>query len=68
MRYAITFAAFLSLFLSGAAGSQPVNEGLPSKAVPSGKMMYNEYCAECHGPEGKGDGPYAAMLKVQPRI
>jgi mono/diheme cytochrome c family protein len=32
----------------------------------SGKAMYAEYCAVCHGPTGKGDGPAAAALKKRP--
>jgi mono/diheme cytochrome c family protein len=32
----------------------------------SGKAMYASYCAACHGPAGKGDGPAASELKVAP--
>ena len=32
----------------------------------SGKEMYVQYCATCHGKEGKGDGPAAQALKAQP--
>jgi mono/diheme cytochrome c family protein len=28
--------------------------------------MYKQYCAACHGLEGKGDGPVAFSLKVPP--
>ena len=38
-----------------------------SKAsVNNGKQMYVNYCAPCHGVEGKGNGPAAAALKTQP--
>jgi mono/diheme cytochrome c family protein len=30
----------------------------------SGKEMYNQYCASCHGADGKGDGPAAPALKI----
>ncbi|HZD32155.1 MAG TPA: cytochrome c [Candidatus Angelobacter sp.] len=30
----------------------------------SGKEMYAQYCASCHGMDGKGDGPAAAALKM----
>jgi|SRR5450631_1397443 mono/diheme cytochrome c family protein len=30
----------------------------------SGKEMYVQYCASCHGMDGKGDGPAAPALKV----
>jgi mono/diheme cytochrome c family protein len=39
---------------------------LPANYVPPGKAMYKEYCAACHGPDAKGHGPVALMLKVPP--
>jgi mono/diheme cytochrome c family protein len=35
-------------------------------SAASGKEMFSQYCAACHGLEGKGDGPAAAALKKQP--
>lgn len=32
-----------------------------------GKTQYNNICASCHGPEGKGDGVAAAALDPKPR-
>lgn len=32
----------------------------------SGKVMFHQYCAVCHGADAKGDGPAAASLKVRP--
>jgi mono/diheme cytochrome c family protein len=31
-----------------------------------GKTMFHEYCAVCHGDEGKGNGPAADALKKAP--
>jgi mono/diheme cytochrome c family protein len=31
-----------------------------------GSALYKAYCAVCHGPQAKGDGPMAATLKVRP--
>lgn len=31
-----------------------------------GKLLYNEKCANCHGPTGHGDGPQAAFLDAKP--
>ena len=39
---------------------------LPSTYVPPGKQMYKDYCAACHGLDGKGRGPAAAHLMTQP--
>jgi cbb3-type cytochrome c oxidase subunit III len=32
-------------------------------SVEAGKAVFAKYCRACHGAEGKGDGPGAAMLK-----
>lgn len=32
----------------------------------SGKQMFADYCAPCHGLSGKGDGPAASALKIAP--
>jgi mono/diheme cytochrome c family protein len=37
----------------------------PTSAT-SGKDMFNNYCASCHGKEGKGNGPAAPALKTPP--
>jgi mono/diheme cytochrome c family protein len=42
------------------------DETLPSTYVPSGSTMYKQYCAACHGSDGMGDGPSAALLKTPP--
>jgi len=67
MRSAILLATLLSLLLIAAPkGGLAVDNAAPSNVVPSGKAMYKQYCAVCHGVEAKGDGPYAPMLKVPP--
>jgi mono/diheme cytochrome c family protein len=33
-----------------------------------GKVIYKEYCAQCHGSTGKGDGPAASGLEPKPAI
>lgn len=39
---------------------------LPPTYVPSGKAMYKQYCAACHGLDGKGRGPAASSLNTRP--
>lgn len=40
----------------------PVNKTTAS----NGKLMYSNYCAPCHGVNGRGEGPVASELKVPP--
>jgi mono/diheme cytochrome c family protein len=39
---------------------------MKSTSPASGKEMYTNYCAVCHGTEGKGNGPAADALKTPP--
>lgn len=39
---------------------------LGPEAADAGKVVYETYCASCHGPEGHGDGPAAAALDPKP--
>lgn len=34
--------------------------------LPGGESTYGLYCATCHGPTGRGDGPMAQMLSKRP--
>lgn len=46
------------------AGSVTANAVPPQ--VTAGQMYYKQYCATCHGLNGKGDGPMAKQLKEKP--
>jgi mono/diheme cytochrome c family protein len=37
----------------------------PPEYVPSGRQMYKEYCAACHGSDGKGRGPVAPQIAAE---
>jgi mono/diheme cytochrome c family protein len=41
-------------------------EPIKTTSPASGQEMYTQYCAVCHGKEGKGNGPAASELKQQP--
>ena len=56
----------LVIYIGGVKSALAQNGTLPWRPVPSGKSEYFGYCSVCHGDEGKGDGPYASMLKVPP--
>jgi mono/diheme cytochrome c family protein len=41
----------------------------PGGVVTSGKLMFRQYCAQCHGMSGTGNGPVApALKKKQPNL
>jgi mono/diheme cytochrome c family protein len=57
--------------LASSAWSQSRETRIQLAPVPysdptSGAQMYKDYCASCHGLEGKGDGPAAPFLKSAP--
>jgi mono/diheme cytochrome c family protein len=66
MRYSILIAALL--LFAGASGAQSKaassQDSIPPNFVPSGKSMFKQYCAACHGLDAKGNGPARAALKV----
>jgi mono/diheme cytochrome c family protein len=37
-------------------------------SVDRGKLLYKEYCAQCHGATGRGDGPAASGLEPKPAV
>ncbi len=51
------------LAIGGSLLADAAGKGDPAK----GKEKYNQICASCHGPSGKGDGPAAAALDPKPR-
>lgn len=42
------------------------NAQLPATYVPPGHKIYKEYCAACHGIDGKGNGPVSGSLVKHP--
>jgi mono/diheme cytochrome c family protein len=61
-------AGFMLLSLGGArADAQTVRQGTaPRIQSVEGVDTYKAYCAVCHGPEAKGNGPAATALKKAP--
>ncbi len=41
-------------------------EGPDAVLAERGAELYGRYCASCHGPEGRGDGPVAGALRTPP--
>lgn len=61
-------AGFMMLSLTGARlDAQTVKQGTaPRIQSIEGVDSYKAYCAVCHGPQGKGNGPAATALKKVP--
>jgi mono/diheme cytochrome c family protein len=59
---AFTLAAGMVFGQSDTHASIPLSHTSPA----NGKQMFNNYCASCHGLEGKGNGPVAPTLKMPP--
>jgi mono/diheme cytochrome c family protein/peroxiredoxin len=49
------------------AGLVASSAAAPTDPLSRGRVVYQVYCANCHGPDGRGDGPAAAELKPPPR-
>jgi mono/diheme cytochrome c family protein len=47
-------------------GLFPVESLQADGNAATGKIIYRENCAPCHGEGGKGDGPGAKLLPVKP--
>lgn len=73
---ALLLVAFLALAFAGLSGctqeaevptDEPTTELVESTdLMTTGRDLYETYCASCHGPEARGDGPVAALLTVPP--
>ncbi len=44
------------------------SEEFGGASVDRGQVLYKEYCAQCHGMTGKGDGPAASGLNPKPAV
>jgi len=68
MRRTILIAGvLLAAICAVQAVSAPTTDDIfPLNYVPSGRTMYQQYCASCHGALAKGYGPMASILKVPP--
>lgn len=58
----------VGLFVDAVNGTTAAALNVPVNAdrASSGRQVYDQYCAACHGPQGYGDGPGGASLPVKP--
>ncbi|SRR5579871_1317735 len=67
----LAFVLIAALIVSAAPGARAQTQPAPKsyeKLIYSvkGPDLFRAHCAACHGPNAKGDGPVAAMLKTKP--
>jgi mono/diheme cytochrome c family protein len=60
---AVVFVIFVALVKDRVIATQAP---FPSLWVPSGEVMYKQFCAACHGAHAKGNGPVASTLRTKP--
>ena len=51
---------------SGVAMAGLIAACAPEAEITTGRSDYQKFCVDCHGPEGKGDGPLADSLTQKP--
>ncbi|HSE91027.1 MAG TPA: cytochrome c [Candidatus Binatia bacterium] len=56
----ITSVFTIALFLCLGLGTR-----VWAAATDSGQQVYMQYCASCHGKEGRGNGPVSPYLKIK---
>ncbi len=61
-------AATSFCFAQGTTEQKPEvkKTAIKQTSAASGKEMYTQYCAPCHGVDGTGKGPAASAMKSQP--
>lgn len=59
-------AVFSAGNLSADQGTSKVILTINKTAPTNGKVMYTNYCAMCHGMDGRGNGPVAPELRTPP--
>jgi mono/diheme cytochrome c family protein len=67
-RFAVIAAAAALFMAAGYANENNGKVTVPVQKVnpTDGKLMYSNYCAPCHGTDGRGNGPVSGALKSQP--
>jgi mono/diheme cytochrome c family protein len=68
--FRLALLAAAGLMLAAPVFAQATIKKEPIKPISdvSGSATFNAYCAVCHGPAGKGDGPAAKALVKPPLV
>ncbi|MDP2810113.1 MAG: c-type cytochrome [Rhodocyclaceae bacterium] len=63
----VALALLSSAALAAEVKTEPVKPTPVAADPEAGKKLYDRYCSQCHGAEGKGDGPAAEFVYPRPR-
>jgi mono/diheme cytochrome c family protein len=66
MSVTLATSVFAAAANSDQTGTKPVTIPSARTTPVNGKQMYASYCAQCHGLNGKGNGPVASSMKTPP--
>jgi mono/diheme cytochrome c family protein len=69
MKLILLAGSIVALAVAAPSAGQATGQRTPPPLVIeslTGEDSYAFYCASCHGPTGKGDGPVAKALKTAP--
>ncbi len=68
-RFLIALARLAAGLAGAVLGWSPAStaQTAASVQVQRGKQVYAQYCAHCHGAEGKGDGLSGQALPIKPQ-
>ncbi len=59
-------AVGLGAVILASCSASETERATPKAESDTGRQLYVQYCASCHGAEGTGDGPVAASLATPP--
>ena len=63
----LLLSGFTCLVCASAQDNKQIKKTAPHPTTAvSGKVLYGQYCAACHGTDGKGAGPAASLMKQHP--
>jgi mono/diheme cytochrome c family protein len=66
IRHGFTIGAMLGAWLALVPTGAFAADDAASQLAAAGRAEFLQYCASCHGAEGKGDGPLAEELRTAP--
>ncbi len=66
VRQFLVVTVALALSASGGLAQTKIEKTPIERTKIDGKVMFENYCAACHGVTAKGDGPAASALKTKP--